>query len=119
MNENPANGKYFTKQELLDKTKPDDLAGRAFIDMMHDHIAVAPLEALLIVVANRIAQADGGKLPCATVHFLADAAHAITGVCDTIIREHTIQHIDELFDNAKGGDTDIIEFLRRMFKDRQ
>lgn len=109
----PANGKYFTKDELLamvGKTSCADTPAEwtATINMMHDIIEHAPIDSLVLLFANRIAAFDGANASCEYVHALVRHLRSLDTAGRIVATEHSIKHIDDIKASLDNGDIKII-----------
>lgn len=115
---NPANGHFFTKEELIRRYEEDmadrdpDAAryaaeGRIAIDALYEQIMHAPVGALAVLLCNRIASFRKEDIDCFMATKLNEVGDRISSVCNARILEHALSHVGDsihLFEEDKEDD---------------
>lgn len=82
------------KDELLKGYAPDS-ADRQFIDAYFDLTQTAPIDALILLTANRVASVDGASLSCDEIDQLSKTVEILSKLTDLAVREHALTHVDQ------------------------
>jgi hypothetical protein len=96
--ESPANGKYFTKAETLERFEtstqdPVEISSAvATIEALFDSIEHAPISTLMFLITNRLHMINGETISCRDVYTVYLNCAVMNAIAEKIAMEHTESH---------------------------
>jgi len=107
-----------TKEEILAIYGPDSDEHK-FVSMFFDTAQTAPLDALLVLAANRIASVKGEDISCEAAEQLFKSSEIIAKLGEAVVREHAASHAQDISEEIPELKPLIDAFLKRLNDKRQ